>query len=264
MSLDSILAGAAEIRQGKHKPSGQPAVVPLAGFYRRDDDTERQRCRMYHDLALIFEFEGWRIRRPEMPQKIEPGRDSRGAALAHYGDSRRATFRDNNSHPLEWLEGNMKLLRDPVAGRETEQQMMAAHDSGVRRARIARDYHETKIGGEASGLKSVDLERVSGAGFGPGSISDHQITCMQKVSEWESTMPTAVRRTMQVVLYEGRFSFLPLGTPDSDLVLRQIRLGLDIIAECNGDLPRSEFLSLWPSMKQARKYRPVDAGWADR
>ena len=265
MSLAAILSKSKDIRAGKHTCTGLPVVVPMAGFYRRSDDAERLRNQMYFQMATIFGFTSWRTATYDPAPLPEPGRDGQARAMEHYGDRAKATFRDNLSHPMEYLEGNRSLLNDPHKIRPTEQEFNAATNASVRRVRLARDYHETWADGIASGLKSVDLERISSTGFGPGSVSDHKISCMQKMATWERNMPRAVKATMQITLQDGVFTFLPTGTHKSDLALRQICVGLDIIAEIEGELTLKDLHERWPDLKlwQPRSRTP-EQGWADR
>lgn len=265
MSLAKILSKSKDIRAGKHVCTGIPVVVPMSGFYRRSDESERERAQMYYNLAVVFGFQNWRTCSYNPATLPEPGRDGQARSVEHYGDRAKATFRDNLSHPLEYLEGNRSLLNDPHKASPTEQEFNAATSASVRRVRLARDYHETWVDGEASGLKSVDLERVSSTGFGPGSVSDHQISCMQKIAIWERAMPRAVRSTIETTFHKGIFTFFPLETAQSALALRQICVGLDIIAEIEGELTLKDLHERWPDLKlwQPRSRTP-EQGWADR
>lgn len=248
MSIAKILVQASLINSGKMSSSGK-IILPLSAFYRREDEFEKRRIRFYADCARAFQFEGWSFKsyEPE-PEQKKGSRKSGKQKLAHYGYTAKATFRNEMSDPVEYLEAHRRLLNDPRVSDMNEQDFIAAGQISKLRIRMAKMYQRAKVEGEFSGLKSPDLTGMPKGGFGSVTPADHAIDQQRRAAVWEQSMPYLVRTDMNRVFYHGKFLFLE---DDGKDVLERLMKGLDIIAYLEREVPRNYLAKRWPDLEMA-------------
>jgi hypothetical protein len=175
------------------------------------------------------------------------GREGQAQIIEKYGNRAIASYRNAGVAPLEFFEAmsmGASLLNDPVGEDPTATQKQFAIDAGIRRTRVARVYSEMKEGSQITPMASVDLERTGGA-FGPRSPADHKIDCLKLIVAWERFMPAQVKAAMEAAFLHGRFIFDVPSKRARELVMENIRCGLDIVAVERAEMRLDEFRQRW-------------------
>lgn len=178
------------------------------------------------------------------------GRDGQAQILEKYGNQHIHSFRNAGAAPLELFEAmsmGASLLNDPIDGSVEHVKKQLAIDAGVRRTRVARIYAQTKEGGQITPMASVDLERTGG-GFGPRSPADYRIDCLKIVIAMEHFMPSHIQRAMEDCFLHGKFIFDVPSKTAREMVLENIRCGLDIVAVERLEMALDEFRQRWPGV----------------
>lgn len=249
MSLKEMLRTARTIGRIRVRPAeGFGAItLPLAAYYRGDPEKERRRAEFYAQCAFHFGFTGWTRTQPaEVLGK--PGRDGTRELIEKYGHHAIASFRNNMAHPVEFFEASPRLLQDKRARAKGKKE---EHLAGAerRRVRLARWWHEIKLGSQITPLGAVDAGAVGGGGgFGPRTPADHAVDCIRKVVEIEALMPARILSTLNACLFEGRFVFDLPKKKERETVLDQIRLGLDFVALGKREITDEELVETWPEV----------------
>lgn len=253
MALKDLMAKARSAGAERARPADGfgPITLPLAAYYRGDPDRERRRAEFYARCAVAFGFAAWRPRAAGPKIDSRPGRDGQRQLIEKYGHLAIASFRNNMAHPVEFFEASPRVLQESkrrARGRKIEQIIGAAN----RRIRLARWWHEQKLGSQITPMKGVDPEAIGGGGFGPRTPTDHAVDCIATVIQIERAMPTTIRRALNACLFEGRFVFDLPDQEDRETVLDQIRMGLDLVAFGKREISDEELVEIWPEILDLR------------
>lgn len=222
---------------------GTPVVVPLAAFYRRSDEAEAQRLKMYDAVERLCRM------RPARPLPKE-GRD--GAPLHLQPSSDGLKILDAQSAPLEWLIFTDKLHDEAMC----QQISTIRADAGF-------SFRAEMSTAEVSGLRSPDLLGIPSGASGPRTLSEFKLEAIFSIGQLREDMPDRLFKLLEAVVWHDEWVFrrnpkatnIKAGQKIScDIkVLGEVLCSLDCAAVHFHQLPLTEFRDRWQDVR----YKPL-------
>jgi hypothetical protein len=197
-------------------------VLPLAAFYKRDDDFEQRRSEFYAAMAKVFEWEEWKmgVRHTVSLPQVKAGRDGRKAEIASIGRDRAMPVITNIA-PLEYL-----FSKGLLQGKDD------AHGAAYRRLSTGLRLRSICEGAEISGLKAANLEGSSGGGV-PGRLpGEYKMDCIRWLAELRGAYQTPKLEQspfsmVEDVVYHDKWIWEKVRADRRDKLMQKLMKALD-------------------------------------
>ena len=187
---------------------GVPALVPLAGFYRRSDEFEARRIRFYQACERQFGE-----RRPSSAPRRTVGRDGRRCIPVPFG----TTVIDLGASPLDYLF--FKGLMVDASGEDKSDAWLTA---GLL-------YREDREMSEVSGLRAAALEWTPSASGPPRPLSDRKLDAMAAVGRLHARLG-AGHSEFELAFWHDEFIWIRDGAEKTDVQQRLLQM-LDLASD---------------------------------
>lgn len=214
------------------------------------------------DLAKGLDLESkagkieYRRRRTEY-RLNEKKKEDRQAEIMRNGGAERGKL----THPFEYL--SIKgLLADPanfIRGGVKEDKVRAARETAGRELMV---WLESQYG---SGMKTQSFEGGSGGGSGAGVIIHaSQVERTSTINALRSMMGSDVFRLMERLFVTGEFVWRVPSKKAQEIILQDIRKGLDCVVVINARLSVQDFATRWGYIPRWNDRDPDDIYHANR
>ena len=230
---------------------GMPVVVPLAGFYRRDESFEKRRMRFY-----------WNMQRAEsMPDEKQPkrkttaGRSGQRQQIVMPDRLKSTTIINRYGSVVQYIEASDDI-DDPVSKSATDREKNQARAWGDFRRRIARFIRDLDEAASRSPLASPDLmKEPTGNSARPAMLSAGRLEAMDLMGKLHRNVPRDSMAVIEAEVLRDEFGFLTHSSRRSKAIaIEDLRRALDwcvYVLSNGGEITFDRLRLRWPEVRLA-------------